>query len=52
MALTAHKTMAMFIHHAHTEGDPVRQAAEPVANRRKAVVAGLRKAVVKQAPAA
>lgn len=38
MALTAHKTVAMFMRYVHTEDDPVRQAAELVANRRKSVV--------------
>ena len=40
MMLTAHKTVAMFMRYVHTEDGPVRQAAELVANRRKAVVAG------------
>ncbi|GGC10382.1 integrase [Oxalicibacterium flavum] len=40
MALTAHKTVAMFMRYVHTEDDPVRKAAELVANRRKTVVAG------------
>src|SRR3546814_1356563 len=35
MVLTAHKTVAMFMRYVHTEDDPVRQAAELVANRRK-----------------
>src|SRR5690606_8983759 len=30
MALTAHKTVAMFIRYVHTEDDPVRKAAELV----------------------
>ncbi len=38
MALTAHKTVAMFMRYVHTEDDPVRKAAELVANRRKSVV--------------
>ena len=38
MALTAHKTVTMFMRYVHTETDPVRAAAELVANRRKAVV--------------
>ena len=38
MALTAHKTVTMFMRYVHTEDDPVRAAAELVANRRKAVV--------------
>ncbi|KSR45984.1 tyrosine-type recombinase/integrase [Pseudomonas aeruginosa] len=37
MALTAHKTVAMFMRYVHTEDDPVRQAAELVASRRKAI---------------
>ncbi|MBD9431121.1 integrase arm-type DNA-binding domain-containing protein [Achromobacter sp. ACM03] len=40
MALTAHKTVAMFMRYVHTEDDPVRQAAEVVALRRKSVVQG------------
>ncbi|MGH8786895.1 MAG: tyrosine-type recombinase/integrase [Cupriavidus necator] len=35
MALTAHKTVAMFMRYVHTEDDPVREAAELVASRRK-----------------
>jgi hypothetical protein len=38
MALTAHKTVTMFMRYVHTEDDPVRAAAELVAKRRKAVV--------------
>lgn len=38
MALTAHKTVAMFMRYVHTEDDPVRKAAELVATRRKPVV--------------
>ncbi|ULU23318.1 tyrosine-type recombinase/integrase [Dyella terrae] len=41
MALTAHKTVAMFMRYVHTEDDPVRKAAELVANRRKSVVGAL-----------
>jgi integrase len=37
MALTAHKTVAMFMRYIHTEDAPVRQAAELVANRRQAI---------------
>ena len=37
MALTGHKTVAMFMHYVHTEDDPVRKAAELVANRRKMI---------------
>lgn len=43
MALTAHKTVAMFMRYVHTEDDPVRQAAELVANRRK-IITGARHA--------
>lgn len=38
MALTAHKTVTMFMRYVHTEDDPVRAAAELVTNRRKTVV--------------
>jgi integrase len=38
MALTAHKTVAMFMRYVHTEDDPVRKAAELVTSRRKSVV--------------
>lgn len=38
MALTAQKTVAMFMRYVHTEDDPVRKAAELVASRRKSVV--------------
>ncbi len=37
MALTAHKTVAMFMRYVHTEDKPVREAAELVATRRKAI---------------
>ncbi|KGG85026.1 MULTISPECIES: tyrosine-type recombinase/integrase [Comamonas] len=37
MALTAHKTVAMFMRDVHTEDDPVRQAAELVATRRRTI---------------
>jgi integrase len=37
MVLTAHKTVAMFMRYVHTEDDPVRKAAELVANRRKTI---------------
>jgi len=40
MALTAHKTVAMFMRYVHTEDSPIRKAAELVANQRKTVVAG------------
>lgn len=35
MALTAHKTVTMFMTYVHTEDDPVRAAAEKVANLRR-----------------
>lgn len=38
MALTAHKTVAMFMRYVHTEDKPVREAAELVANRRKTII--------------
>ena len=37
MALTAHKTVVMFMRYVHTEDKPVREAAELVASRRKAI---------------
>ena len=44
MALTAHKTVTMFMRYVHTEDDPIRAAAEIVAARRKSVVAGTQEA--------
>ena len=40
MALTAHKTVTMFMRYVHTEDDPIRAAAETVAARRRRVVGG------------
>ena len=40
MALTAHKTVTMFMRYVHTEDDPIRAAAETVAARRRNVVSG------------
>jgi len=40
MALTAHKTVTMFMRYVHTEDDPIRATAETVANRRRGVVGG------------
>ena len=40
MALTAHKTVTMFMRYVHTEDDPVRAAAEAVNQRRQALVGG------------
>ena len=37
MALTAHKTVVMFMRYVHTEDKSVREAAELVANRRKTI---------------
>ncbi len=42
MALTAHKTVAMFMRYVHTEDAPVRQAAELVAHRRKTITGASR----------
>jgi integrase len=42
MALTAHKTVTMFMRYVHTEDDPVRAAAEAVAQRRKSLIAHTR----------
>ena len=41
MALTAHKTVAMFMRYVHTEDDPVRMAADAVAANRRSVVGGI-----------
>ena len=46
MALTAHKTVAMFMRYVHTEDKPVRDAAELVANRRKTITGAQRPAEV------
>jgi hypothetical protein len=40
MALTAHKTVTMFMKYVHTEDDPVRAAAETVNQRRQALLGG------------
>ena len=40
MALTAHKTVTMFMRYIHNEEDPVRMAADAVAARRRSVVGG------------
>jgi len=42
MVLTAHKTVTMFMCYIYTEDDPVRQAAELVANRRKTITGAQR----------
>lgn len=41
MALTAHKTAAMFMRYVHAEDDPVRAAAEKVANLRRETIGGI-----------
>ena len=38
MALTAHKTVTMFMRYVHTEDDPIRAAAETVAARRRSMI--------------
>jgi hypothetical protein len=40
MALTAHKTVTMFMRYVHTEDDPVRAAADAVAFRRQGLIGG------------
>jgi integrase len=40
MALTAHKTVTMFMRYVHTEDDPVRAAADAVASRRRRLIGG------------
>lgn len=40
MALTAHKTVTMFMRYVHTEDGPLRAAAEAVARRRQSLVWG------------
>src|SRR6266567_6219573 len=51
MALTAHKTVTMFMRYVHTEDDPVRAAAEAVASRRQRVIGGVMAASPTAAPA-
>lgn len=41
MALTAHKTAAMFMRYVHAEDDPVRAAAEKVTNLRRDTIGGI-----------
>ena len=38
MALTAHKTVAMFMRYIHLEDDPVCEAADKVASRRRETI--------------
>lgn len=40
MALTAHKTVTMFMRYVHAEDDPIRAAADAVAERRRSMVGG------------
>jgi integrase len=40
MALTAHKTVTMFMRYVHAEDDPIRAAAEVVSAHRRSVVSG------------
>jgi|LNFM01.2.fsa_nt_gb integrase len=40
MALTAHRTVTMFMRYVHTEDDPVRAAADAVAFRRQGLIGG------------
>ena len=46
MALTAHRTVTMFMRYVHTEDDPVRAAAEAVAFRRQGLIGGATMAAV------
>ncbi|MES0151574.1 hypothetical protein NKJ95_31070 [Mesorhizobium sp. M0012] len=40
MALTAHKTVTMFMRYVHTDDDPIRAAADAVAQRRLTLIGG------------
>lgn len=40
MALTAHKTVTMFMRYVHTKDDPVRAATDAVAVRRQGLIGG------------
>jgi hypothetical protein len=52
MALTAHKTITMFMRYVHTEDDPVRAAAYAVTFRRQVLIDGaVAAAAMKSAPA-
>jgi hypothetical protein len=52
MALTAHKTVTMFMRYVHAEDDPVRAAADAVAFRRQGLIGGtVAVAAAKSAPA-
>lgn len=41
MALTAHKTVTMFMRYAHTEDEPIRAVAEAVSAGRSSVIGGM-----------
>lgn len=47
MALTAHKTVTMFMRYVHAEDDPIRDAAALVSERRRSLV-GARQPVPSQ----
>ncbi|MEE5091651.1 site-specific integrase [Xanthomonas euvesicatoria] len=51
MTLTAHKTVTQFMTYVHTEDDPVRAAAEKVANLRRDTIASRTPAMPTGAPA-
>lgn len=51
MALTAHKTVSMFMSYVHTKDDPIRAAAEKVANMRQETI-GKQKPADTQVPVA
>ncbi len=52
MALTAHKTVTMFMRYVHTEDGPVRAAADAVASRRQGLIGGaVATAATKSGPA-
>lgn len=51
MALTAHKTVTMFMRYVHTEGEPVRAAADAVASRRRGLI-GVTAAAAANSPTA
>jgi integrase len=52
MALTAHKTVTMFMRYVHTEDDPIRAAAEAVAQRRQSLIGGTLSAPASAPPTA
>lgn len=52
MALTAHKTVTMFMTYVHTEDDPVRAAADKVANLRRDTIDSRTPAALAEPPPA